>query len=82
MSENTIVILAENNDEQTLKTTKRTFENNDNRVIIEEYPRAKSIRGYPADVVILLDSISKEDINKTIKPMVSVNDGQIIDLSN
>ena len=82
MSENTIVIVAENNDEQTLKTTKRTFKNNDNRVIIEEYPRPKAIRGYPADVVILLDNISKENINKTIKPMVSVNDGQIIDLSN
>ena len=75
----TIIVLVEDEEKEEYKyNDEEKLRYGDNRVIVVSMGNGEKIRGYEADVVVCPEEIDESVVNRIIRPMIAVSDGQIV----
>ena len=75
----TIIVLVEDKEKEDYQCgDQEKVRYGDNEVIVVPVDNGEKIRGYEADVVVCPEETDESVVNRTIRPMLSVSEGEIV----
>jgi hypothetical protein len=79
MSYKTIVILVQNNEEEIDYDDRWNMVYDDYEINVVPFDNGEKIRGYRADTVLYPEDIDQDIVNRIIRPMVAIGDGEMVE---
>jgi hypothetical protein len=78
MSDTIIVLVEDKEKEEYEYNDEEKLRYGDNKVIVVPMGNGEKIRGYEADVVVCPEETDESIVNRVIRPMLAISEGEIV----